>query len=70
MSGLLRGIVRLRTTFLPRGSIVTQRTNLSTKPAKDDLGLMVSVLRVFDPERWVLCPLMLVGPNLQLLYVY
>ncbi|XP_051955547.1 cytochrome c oxidase subunit 8B, mitochondrial-like [Xyrauchen texanus] len=64
MSGLLRGIARIRTSPVLRGSAVTQRANIATRPAKDAvgpaetaIGLMVFSLAILGPAGWVLANL-------------
>lgn len=45
MSVLLRGIARVRAAPVLRGSAITQRANLTTRPAKDSFGPVVSICR-------------------------
>lgn len=45
MSGLLRGIARVRAAPVLRGSTITQRANITTRPAKDKFGPVVSICR-------------------------
>lgn len=42
MSALLRGIARIRSAPALRGTAITQRANITTKPAKAALGAAVS----------------------------
>lgn len=51
MSGFLRGIARIRTAPVLRGSTITQRANIASRPAKDALGPAVSICRA----GWFLC---------------
>ncbi|XP_073680846.1 cytochrome c oxidase subunit 8A, mitochondrial [Garra rufa] len=64
MSGLLRGIARMRTAPALRGSTITQRANIATRPAKDSvgpaetvIGLAVFSLTILGPSGWVLANL-------------
>ncbi|XP_072518131.1 cytochrome c oxidase subunit 8A, mitochondrial [Salminus brasiliensis] len=64
MSGLLRGIARIRTAPALRGSNITQRSNLVTKPAKDELGPLETAIglamfsfAILAPSGWVLANL-------------
>lgn len=45
MSGLLRGIARVRAAPVLRGSAIPQRANITTRPAKDAFGPVVSICR-------------------------
>lgn len=45
MSGILRGIARIRSAPVLRGSTITQRANIASRPAKDALGPAVSICR-------------------------
>uniref|UniRef100_A0A673G7W4 Uncharacterized protein n=1 Tax=Sinocyclocheilus rhinocerous TaxID=307959 RepID=A0A673G7W4_9TELE len=45
MSGFLRGIARVRAAPVLRGSAITQRANITTRPAKDKFGPVVSICR-------------------------
>ncbi|XP_056303175.1 cytochrome c oxidase subunit 8A, mitochondrial [Danio aesculapii] len=61
MSGLLRGIARVRAVPVLRGSTITQRANLVTRPAKEALGpvettaaLAIFTLAILGPAGWVL----------------
>lgn len=44
MSALLRGLARIRSAPALRGTGITQRANITTKPPKDAVGLTVSLL--------------------------
>ncbi|XP_016377023.1 cytochrome c oxidase subunit 8A, mitochondrial [Sinocyclocheilus rhinocerous] len=64
MSGLLRGIARIRTAPVLRGSTITQRANIATRPAKDKfgpaetiIGLTVFSFTILGPSGWVLANL-------------
>ncbi|KAK2872820.1 hypothetical protein QQF64_017526 [Cirrhinus molitorella] len=64
MSGLLRGIARIRTAPALRGSTITQRANIATRPAKDSLGpaettigLAIFSITILGPSGWVLANL-------------
>ncbi|XP_057217121.1 cytochrome c oxidase subunit 8B, mitochondrial [Triplophysa rosa] len=64
MSGLLRGLARIRTAPVLRGSSITQRANIATRPAKDSIGpaetaigLTVFTLAILGPAGWVLANL-------------
>ncbi|XP_051537600.1 cytochrome c oxidase subunit 8B, mitochondrial-like [Myxocyprinus asiaticus] len=64
MSGLLRGIARIRTAPVLRGSAITQRANIATRPAKDAvgpaetaIGLTLFSLAILGPAGWVLANL-------------
>ncbi|XP_018950093.2 cytochrome c oxidase subunit 8B, mitochondrial [Cyprinus carpio] len=61
MSVLLRGIARVRAAPVLRGSAITQRANLTTRPAKDSfgpvetiIGLTVFSITILVPSGWVL----------------
>ncbi|XP_016336545.1 cytochrome c oxidase subunit 8B, mitochondrial-like [Sinocyclocheilus anshuiensis] len=62
MSGLLRGSARIRRVL--RGSTITQRANIATRPAKDKfgptetiIGLTVFSFTILGPSGWVLANL-------------
>ncbi|XP_026878492.2 cytochrome c oxidase subunit 8B, mitochondrial [Electrophorus electricus] len=64
MSGLLRGISRIRTAPLLRGSTVVQRANIVSKPAKHAIGPAETVvglglfsLVILAPSGWILANL-------------
>ncbi|XP_051960736.1 cytochrome c oxidase subunit 8B, mitochondrial [Xyrauchen texanus] len=64
MSGLLRGIARIRAVPVLRGSTITQRANIATRPAKDAVGpaetavgLTLFTLAILGPAGWVLANL-------------
>ncbi|KAK7130966.1 hypothetical protein R3I94_016189 [Phoxinus phoxinus] len=64
MSGFLRGIARIRTAPVLRGSTITQRANIASRPAKDALGpaettvgLALFSLAILGPAGWVLANL-------------
>ncbi|KAI2651265.1 cytochrome c oxidase subunit mitochondrial-like protein [Labeo rohita] len=64
MSGLLRGIARIRTAPALRGSTITQRANIATRPAKDligpaetTIGLAIFSITILGPSGWVLANL-------------
>ncbi|XP_036445000.1 cytochrome c oxidase subunit 8A, mitochondrial [Colossoma macropomum] len=64
MSGILRGIARIRTAPALRGSNITQRSNIASKPAKDAVGaaettfsLVLFSLAILAPSGWVLANL-------------
>ncbi|KAI4884652.1 hypothetical protein NFI96_017904, partial [Prochilodus magdalenae] len=64
MSGLLRGLARVRTAPALRGSNISQRANIATKPAKDALGaaettigLALFSVAILVPSGWVLANL-------------
>jgi len=48
MSGFLRGIARISTSPVLRGSTIVQRANIASRPAKDALGPTVSICRELD----------------------
>ncbi|KAK3555813.1 hypothetical protein QTP86_029056 [Hemibagrus guttatus] len=61
MSALLRGLARLRSAPALRGTAITQRANLTTKPAKDPLGaaettfgFVMFAMAILVPSGWVL----------------
>ncbi|KAG1940486.1 cytochrome c oxidase subunit 8B, mitochondrial [Pimephales promelas] len=64
MSGFLRGIARIRTSPVLRGSTIVQRANIASRPAKDALGptetavgLTLFSLAILGPAGWVLANL-------------
>ncbi|XP_060792273.1 cytochrome c oxidase subunit 8B, mitochondrial [Neoarius graeffei] len=64
MSTLLRGFARIRSAPALRGTGITQRANITTKPAKDVLGpaetaigLGVFAMTILVPSGWVLANL-------------
>ncbi|MCJ8740700.1 hypothetical protein PDJAM_G00062010 [Pangasius djambal] len=64
MSALLRGLARIRSAPALRGTAITQRANLTAKPAKDVLGpaettigLAMFALAILVPSGWVLANL-------------
>uniref|UniRef100_A0A8C1SVZ0 Cytochrome c oxidase subunit 8A n=1 Tax=Cyprinus carpio TaxID=7962 RepID=A0A8C1SVZ0_CYPCA len=64
MSVLLRGIARIRAAPVLRGSAITQRANLTTRPAKDSfgpvetaVGLTAFSFTILAPSGWVLANL-------------
>ncbi|XP_043076719.1 cytochrome c oxidase subunit 8A, mitochondrial [Puntigrus tetrazona] len=64
MSGLLRGIARVRAAPVLRGSAITQRANIATRPAKDKfgpvetaIGLTVFSLTILGPSGYILANL-------------
>ncbi|XP_066502304.1 cytochrome c oxidase subunit 8A, mitochondrial [Hoplias malabaricus] len=61
MSGLLRGLARIRSTAAMQGTSLTQRANITTKPAKHlmgpaetTVGLAVFSVAILVPSGWVL----------------
>ncbi|XP_077089525.1 cytochrome c oxidase subunit 8A, mitochondrial [Siphateles boraxobius] len=64
MSGLLQRIARFRNAPVLRGSTITQRANIASRPAKDALGpaettagLALFSLAILGPAGWVLANL-------------
>ncbi|XP_059382516.1 cytochrome c oxidase subunit 8B, mitochondrial [Carassius carassius] len=64
MSGILRGIARVRAAPVLRGSAIPQRANITTRPAKDTFGPVETVvgltmfsLTILGPSGWVLANL-------------
>ncbi|KAG9265742.1 cytochrome c oxidase subunit 8B, mitochondrial [Astyanax mexicanus] len=64
MSGLLRGLARIRSAPALRGANFTQRANINTKPAKDPVGPMETTvgltmfsIAILVPSGWVLANL-------------
>ncbi|XP_056587568.1 cytochrome c oxidase subunit 8A, mitochondrial [Triplophysa dalaica] len=64
MSGLLRGLARIRTAPVLRGSSITQRANIATRPAKESIGLAETAvgltmftIAILGPAGWVLANL-------------
>uniref|UniRef100_A0A4W5RAB7 Uncharacterized protein n=1 Tax=Hucho hucho TaxID=62062 RepID=A0A4W5RAB7_9TELE len=57
MSGLLRGMLKVRSTVVSRTRAINQRANLSSKPPKDNIGAAVSsifALTILGPSGWIL----------------
>ncbi|XP_016348949.1 cytochrome c oxidase subunit 8B, mitochondrial-like [Sinocyclocheilus anshuiensis] len=64
MSGFLRGIARVRAAPVLRGSAITQRANITTRPAKDTFGPVETVIglttfsfTILGPSGWILANL-------------
>ncbi|XP_076835586.1 cytochrome c oxidase subunit 8A, mitochondrial [Brachyhypopomus gauderio] len=64
MSGLLRGVLRLRTAPVLRGSNFAQRASIASKPAKHAVGSVETViglglftLVILAPSGWILANL-------------
>ncbi|GAA6095558.1 cytochrome c oxidase subunit 8B, mitochondrial [Tachysurus ichikawai] len=64
MSALLRGLVRIRSAPALQGTAITQRANITSKPAKDAkgaaetaFGLALFATAILVPSGWVLANL-------------
>ncbi|KAF7697210.1 cytochrome c oxidase subunit 8B, mitochondrial [Silurus meridionalis] len=64
MSALLKGLARIRSAPVLRGTAITQRANITSKPAKDvhgpaetTIGLTLFALAILVPSGWVLANL-------------
>ncbi|CDQ77397.1 unnamed protein product [Oncorhynchus mykiss] len=61
MSGLLRGMLKVRSTVASRTRAINQRAELSSKPPKDNIGvaetafvMTIFAVAILGPSGWIL----------------